>query len=332
MMEKNSPQNMQKTVRFFEKQLCASADGIVITDPAKNIIFVNDTFCKFFSRTKQDVIETNIFVWLAKLGPNAKDSWKGMEIQIKEHGIAKDVEFMMKYGEEMRYFSVNSSLIKNNGIEYAGLIISNWHDDTERKRAEEALRENKDYYGALFSQVSDAVYIIEQETGRVLDVNEAACRIYGYTREEWVKMKNTDVSAEPNETIKATKEPPNIIPVRYHRKKDGTVFPLEMNLNTFNLHGRKTILVTARDITERKWAENQIQASHKEKEILLKEIHHRVKNNMQLISSLLGLQSMSSQDKKFAEIFRDSQNRINSISLIHDKLYHSKDLATLWRQ
>jgi PAS domain S-box-containing protein len=98
MMEKNSPQNMQQTLRFFEKQLCASADGIVITDPAKNIIFVNDTFCKFFSRTKQDVIETNIFVWLAKLGPNAKDIWKGMEIQIKENGIAKDVEFMMKYG------------------------------------------------------------------------------------------------------------------------------------------------------------------------------------------------------------------------------------------
>ncbi len=125
-------------------------------------------------------------------------------------------------------------------------------------RLNRKLRESEEHYHALFDQVSDAVYIIDQETGRVLDVNEAACRIYGYTREEWLKMKNTDVSAEPDETRKATKEPPNIIPVRYHRKKDGTVFPLEMTLNTFNLQGRKTIIVTARDITERKRAEEEI--------------------------------------------------------------------------
>ncbi len=130
-------------------------------------------------------------------------------------------------------------------------------DITERRRAEEALRESEEHYHALFNLISDAVYVIEQETGRVLDVNEAACRIYGYTREEWLKMKNTDVSAEPDETRKATKELPNIIPVRYHRKKDGTVFPLEMTLNTFNLQGRKTIIVAARDITERKRAEEE---------------------------------------------------------------------------
>jgi PAS domain S-box-containing protein len=142
MMDKNNTQNnlkLQQTVRFFETLLRASVDGILITDPAKNIIFVNDTFCKFFSSNRHDVIETNLFIWLAKLGPNAKDIWKGLETQIKEHGISRNVEFAMKTGKGMRYFSVNSSLLEKIDIEEAGLIISIWRDDTERKMAQEAL-------------------------------------------------------------------------------------------------------------------------------------------------------------------------------------------------
>jgi len=83
------------------------------------------------------------------------------------------------------------------------------------------------------------------------------------------------------------------------------------------------------DITERKNVEEQIVASLKEKEILLREIHHRVKNNMQVISSLLWLQSGYIKDKKYLEMLRDSQNRITSMSLIHEKLYRSKDLAKI---
>lgn len=83
------------------------------------------------------------------------------------------------------------------------------------------------------------------------------------------------------------------------------------------------------DITERKNVEEQIVASLKEKEMLLREIHHRVKNNMQVISSLLWLQSGYIKDKKYLEMLRDSQNRITSMSLIHEKLYRSKDLAKI---
>jgi two-component sensor histidine kinase len=83
------------------------------------------------------------------------------------------------------------------------------------------------------------------------------------------------------------------------------------------------------ELAERKRAEEQIEASLKEKEVLLKEIHHRVKNNLQIISSLLSLQSMHVKDKGAVEMLRDSQSRVRSMALIHERLYKSEGLVKI---
>ena len=130
---------LQRTARFFEALLRASADGIVITDAAKNIIFVNDTFCKIISCNRHNLIGTSIFVWLEKLSSNGIKKWKELESQTKKNGIARDVEFRMNTDSGTRYFAVNSSLPEHVDIEETGLIISIWQDETERILTEKAL-------------------------------------------------------------------------------------------------------------------------------------------------------------------------------------------------
>ena len=132
----------------------------------------------------------------------------------------------------------------------------------ERSRAEAAVRQSEEKYRQLFETVADAILVFDGETRKFIDVNESALRLYGYTRDEFLGLKHKDITAEPdlseesiNETLAGIRTK---VPLRYHRKKDGTVFPVEISASTFDLSGQRVLCGVIRDITERIRAEEAI--------------------------------------------------------------------------
>jgi PAS domain S-box-containing protein len=134
-------------------------------------------------------------------------------------------------------------------------------DITERKRAEEELRESEERYRRLFEVESDAIHLVEVDTARILDVNAAAVKMYGYSREEFQSLTAPEVSAEPEKTRAAITHEWTRAELRWHRKKDGTVFPVEITGNSFVYQGRRIHVATIRDITERQRAEEALRQS-----------------------------------------------------------------------
>ncbi len=124
-----------------------------------------------------------------------------------------------------------------------------------------SLRESEDRYRQLFEAESDAIFLIDNATGHLLEANSAATVLYGYSHAELLTKRNTDLSAEPEDTRKVTQTTPVIaeqvitIPLRMHRKQDGTVFPVEITGRFFNWQGRPVHIAAIRDITTRQQTE-----------------------------------------------------------------------------
>ncbi|MBN1310239.1 MAG: PAS domain S-box protein [Anaerolineae bacterium] len=125
-----------------------------------------------------------------------------------------------------------------------------------------ALRESEEKYRHLFEMESDALFLINNQTGQILEANAAASELYGYSRDELLQKKNTDLSAEPEETRKTVDTHTTRVPVRYHRKKDGTVFPAEITGRFLTWWGNEVHIAAVRDITERVKAEEALRREH----------------------------------------------------------------------
>jgi PAS domain S-box-containing protein len=223
-----------------------------------------------------------------------------------------------------------------SGAVVANLALLILNDITERKRAEEAVRRSEALLHAVMKTTSDPVYVKDRQS-RILMCNPAlekvvgkpAVEIIGKTDSEYYEnpaigqaLRENDLRVMESGRSQSTEEVAGT--------SDGYRIFLSSKAPYRNESGEVIgIIGISHDITERKQAEEKIRASLKEKEVLLKEIHHRVKNNLQIISSLLFLQSSRTEHPGAVSALQESRARVKSMALIHERLYQSPDLASV---
>ena len=263
----------------------------------------------------QDMLD--IFVGQAAVSIHNAQLFENLETENKERKIYE--EALQKYSEE--------------------LTDTNWRltaSVSRRMRAEAELKKGEERIRAVVEQMTDGLVTVDRD-GYVESFNSAAQRIFGYSADEIIGRK-ADLLISP----KGESGNGNVLDTRLWidgegtlannekimgQRKDGTEFPMDLSVSEVHLEDQSLIVTTVRDVTDSRRLEEQTRESLAEKEVLLKEIHHRVKNNLQLISSLLALQAGYIQDEDSKAIFKDSEQRVRSMALIHEKLYGSDDLA-----
>ena len=204
--------------------------------------------------------------------------------------------------------------------------------------AEEALSSEYTFRKTIEDTMLAGVNVIDTNLSQTY-VNAAFCQMVGWSREELIRMTApfkywpNDKKEELMNHIYGQLNEMNLsfqFETKY-QKKNGEHFYVQILSSAMKDCKGNIIgwILVVHDITEQKLKEEQIKSSLKEKEILLKEIHHRVKNNLQIVSSLLSLQAGYLSDNKLQEIFNESRNRIKALALIHEYLYKSKEITKI---
>ncbi len=286
------------------------------------LIFVNDAYANYFNQSYNELIGTSYFALL----PDAERQLHQQSLaEITPQNPIKNLEYSLNHPNgkvcwqqwNIRgFFSPEGDLLEFQGV---------GRDISDRVQAE-AERDR-------FFSLSLDLLCIASFDGYFKRLNPAWTTTLGYSIEEllakpFIEFSHPDDRAAKLAEFEKLKQ--GITSTYFENRylcKDGSYKWIAWSTVPFPEEG--LVYAVGRDITEQKKVEAQIQASLEEKEVLLKEIHHRVKNNLQIVCSLLELQSQCSRDAQVIAMFKESQARIRSMSLVHEILYQSNDLGNL---
>ena len=246
--------------------------------------------------------------------------------------IAQSVQYRyMKADGSYVWLGTKGTPISDEEGEISGFVC-NSRDITQQKNAEDALRDSEEKYRTLIESAKDPISLYD-ENGIFLMANKAGAHSLGEEPTDLMGRSLRDffppeIAKKQIELIKkvfSTEEGLDIEMFAPYGGKDQWFITSLQPIYGYDNHVN-SVQVVSRDITDIKETQIKLEQALKDKDMLMKEIYHRVKNNLMVISSLLNLQSRYIKDEEARGIFKESQDRAHSMALIHERLYRSKDL------
>lgn len=320
---------LRHSKQYARSIIDSSLDMIVATDIDFNVNEFNAAAEATFGYSKDEVIGQHISI----LFSDESEMEKVLERINENESLANEIINKKKDGTFFISF-LSASVLKNEKGDVVGAMGVS-RDITAIKKAEEELRLSEERHRAIYDQAYIGIARIAK-MGRFLLVNERLCSMLDYSAEELYKKTfyELGIQEEVEESLVdwdqlLSGKIKNFSREQTYVRQDGDLLSANVTVSLVrdSNDNPNYFVAVFEDITERKEYESQLEESIKEKEVLLKEVHHRVKNNMQVISSILNLQSSYIDDETALGILRESQDRIKSMSFVHESLYQSKTLS-----
>jgi PAS domain S-box-containing protein len=329
---KRAEEEVRRSEAKYHSLVEDTSVGIVSIDLTGNFTFVNAAICQMLGYPKNELVGQP---FASLVHPDSIETIMPMFLgALREPRGKADIEFRAvgRRGQVMDLWASVTHMRQDNQTIGFNAIVT---DVSERRRAEEQLRQSEEKLRTMVENAHDVIFQLSP-SGIIQYVSPKVREIYGSKPEDVVGQHLTKTTPA-DELPKALEALKTVLSGRALKNFEinqldskGNVVPVELNLGPVEREGEVVAVQgVMRDITERKKAEERINASLNEKEVLLQEIHHRVKNNLQVMSSLLKLQSGYIKDERYAEMLKESQNRVKTMALIHEKLYQSEDLARI---
>ena len=272
MAEKPTYEELERRIRELEKAESErnlaeerlkkifdnTQDAIFIHDLEGNILDVNDKMCRMYGLTKEEALEVTI--------EDVSSSRMSMKVLLERwqkilNGEKLLFEWEARRPKDESVFNAEVSIQKIS-FHDKDIVLANIRDITERKRAEEALRERKEKYRLLFNMGVNAMFLVDNNTTQILECNNKASQLFGYSPQELLSMKMTDLSTTPETTRRACQEKVSK-KERVYQKKNGGLISVDITSEHFYLVNRAVHISAIRDITRRKRAEEALRESNK---------------------------------------------------------------------